>query len=88
MTLYGVNVATNRTRTADDATEITKSDTTTYSPALNALYVGGAGHITVRTLKGNVRLFSNVPEGSVLPISCTQVLSTGTTATLIVGLHD
>jgi hypothetical protein len=66
---------------------VTKSDATTYSPALRGLYVGGAGHVAVIAVDGTTAAFTDVPAGSILPVSVIQVLSTGTTATSITGMY-
>lgn len=66
---------------------ITKSDATVLSPFLRALYVGGTGDVAVRMMDGTTPTFSAVPAGTLLPIQVDKVLSTGTTATLMVGLY-
>jgi hypothetical protein len=74
-----------------DAFPVTKSDTDKFMPAtggkINALYIGGAGNVAVRTLTGRVITFTAVPVGTILPIQCERVMSTNTTATLIIGLR-
>lgn len=76
---------------AGDAIAITKNDTTTYEPSntgyLDALYVGGAGDVAIVTFAGTTVTFVGVLAGSIIPVTCKQVLSTGTTATSIVGLR-
>ena len=73
------------------AVAITVSDTT--SLQLNdrpprAIYVGGAGNVNVQFGNlGTSVLFSTVPAGTVLPIQPTRVMSTSTTATLMVALY-
>lgn len=70
---------------AQDAITITPSDATLL--AIRALYVGGTGNVTVQPLHGaGTVVFSAVPVGTILPIAIKRVLSTGTTATLMVGL--
>lgn len=75
---------------ANDAVAITKSDTTVYNASngghLSALYVGGAGDVTVRTLGQTTVAFVGVPAGTILPIRCDQVRA-ATTATSVVGLR-
>ncbi len=78
--------------TARDAVAITKSDTTLYNSEINggyldALYIGGAGDVAVRTVAGTVVTFSGATAGSTIPIRCDRVMSTNTTATLILGLR-
>jgi len=69
---------------ANDGAAVTKSDSTVV--AFDALYVGGAGDVAVTTPLGSVLTFSAVPAGSIIPIRCVRVMSTNTTATLIVGM--
>ena len=54
---------------------------------LRAIYVGGAGNVKVTTTSDDAVTFSGVPAGTVLPICVKQIWSTGTTATLMVGLR-
>jgi hypothetical protein len=65
---------------------VVKSDATVL-PGTSGLYVGGAGDVAVRWVDGGTTTISAVPVGSVLDISVDQVLSTGTTATLILALY-
>ena len=56
-----------------------------------ALYVGGAGNVTVVSAADDTETpvtFTAVPAGSILPIQVRAVMSTGTTATAIVALYD
>jgi hypothetical protein len=66
------------------ATAVTPSDGTEL-PA-GAIYVGGAGNVSVVTEGGDTVTFSNVPAGFILPLRVTKVRSTSTTATNIVLL--
>lgn len=68
---------------AKDAFSITKSDVTVI--ACEALYIGVTGDVAVITVGNTTITFTNVPVG-VLPIRCTKVLSTGTTASGIIGM--
>lgn len=52
----------------------------------SALWVGGAGAVKVTTKDGSVLTFSAVPAGTILPVATSLVWSTGTAATLILGL--
>lgn len=72
---------------ASNGEAITKHDTNTLVAVSRALYVGGAGDVAVVMLGGQSLTFSAVPAGTILPIRVTQVKSTGTTATLILGLY-
>ena len=71
----------------EDGTAVTKSDTARLPRAAAALYVGGTGAVAVNTLGNNLVTFAAVPAGAIIPIECTHVMSTGTTATNIVALY-
>lgn len=66
---------------------VTPSDATVFSQPTRSLWVGGAGNVAVRMLDGTTPIFTAVAAGALLPIRVDKVLSTGTTATLIVGLY-
>ena len=76
-----------------NAFAITKSDSTVFPQFGNssgvavtkALYVGTGGDVTVTMVGGQVVTHSNVPSGAILPIQVTQVRSTSTTASNIIG---
>lgn len=74
----------DRAGIASDAFAVTPHDTNAQRAA--GLYVGGAGNVAVTTEDGTTVTFSGVTAGSVLPIKVLRVLSTNTTATLILGL--
>jgi hypothetical protein len=65
---------------------ITKSDTVDLARVTRGIYVGGAGDIAVIASSGTTATFSAVPVGTILPIRVSRVMSTGTTATLLIGL--
>ena len=71
--------------TPRSAIAITKSDTTVCDNSnmgpLSGLYVGGLGNVAVTTANGEVVTFTAVPVGTILPITCSKVMSTNTTAT-------
>ena len=70
---------------ASNAIAVTKSDATVLTTT-RALYVGGAGNISVVMAgAGNTVVFQGLPAGSLLPIRVTKVLA-ATTATLIVAM--
>jgi len=64
---------------------VTPADATPFTSPTYAewLWVGGAGNVKLITRGGETVTFSGVPAGTFLPIECTGVESTGTTATLI-----
>lgn len=65
---------------------VTPSDTALIARTA-ALYVGGAGDVTVIGANGAAVLFKAVPVNKKLPISCIGVKATGTTATFIVSMR-
>jgi hypothetical protein len=78
-------------RTADSASPahgaaaVTPSDATRLA-VTRSLYIGGTGNLNVEMADEMVVLFSNVAVG-IFPIQVRRVLSTSTTATLIVALY-
>jgi hypothetical protein len=62
---------------------VTPSNTVGFGPA-RALYIGVTGNVAVVDLDGNAVTYVGVTGGSILPIQCTRVNATGTTATNIV----
>lgn len=68
------------------AINVTKSDSVVYTPPLQGLYIGGAGNVTIVDQYGNISLFTAPPVGTLLPVAVSQVMSTNTTATAIVGI--
>lgn len=67
------------------AKSITPSDTVPNN--FKAIYVGGAGNVTLKDVGGNSALFTAPPVGSIIPVETTFVMATGTTATLLIGLN-
>lgn len=73
---------------AISAFAITKSDTTVISPPTNYVYVGGAGDLAVLMANDTVAVtLSAVPAGTLLSIRVQKVMSTNTTATLVIGMY-
>jgi hypothetical protein len=70
--------------TYSSAKAITTSDTV--AQTYRAIYVGGAGNVTVVTEGGDTVTFTAPPVGSIIPVSVQLVKATLTTATLLVGL--
>ena len=53
-----------------------------------ALWVGGTGHLNVILADDSAAvLMSAIPAGTLLPVAAKRVMSTSTTATLIVALY-
>jgi len=69
------------------AAAITTSDTVSLTGITRAVYVGGAGNITAIMSNGDAVLFTAVPVGTVLPIRCTRINATATTATLLIAMY-
>lgn len=65
--------------------DITPSDTDTFSSPVD-VWVGGAGNVAVTTALGNDVTFNGAAAGTVLPVRCIAVKSTGTTATNLVAV--
>jgi len=63
---------------------VTPSNSVDLTAPTRSLYVGTTGDISVEMLNGTV-VFTGVAVG-ILPIQCTRVNSTGTTASNIVAL--
>ena len=75
---------------ARQAEALTPHDTADLTMVAKALYVGVAGHVRVVPVAspGGVAVtFANHPVGY-LPIQCSRVLQTGTTAQSLVALFD
>lgn len=69
-----------------DAFAITASDSLPLKTRVDAIYVGGAGAVALETEGGDNVTFAAVPVGTTLKFSTDKVLSTGTTATNLLGL--
>ena len=74
-----LNFATYQT-----AVPITPSDTAPQT--YRAIYVGGAGNVSVVTAGNNTVTFTAPPVGTIIPVEVMFVRATLTTATLLVGL--
>lgn len=65
---------------------ITPHDTNELAYVVRAFYVGVTGNVAVVNDLGDTVIFVAVPAGATVPCMTKRVLSTGTTATSIVGL--
>ena len=73
---------------ASNAVAVTPSDVTDLAQTTRAIYVGGAGDVSVEMAgTGTAIIFTGVLAGSILPIRVTRVNSTSTTATNITALY-
>lgn len=68
------------------AASITTDNSNDLPTPAKAIYVGGAGDLTVTTGSGEDVVFKAVPVGTVLPVKIKRVKATGTTATLLLAL--
>jgi len=71
-------------RTYGNGSLCTPSDTTEHD--YDAVWVGGVGNLAVTFAGGNSAVLTAVPAGTLLEFRVKRVLSTDTTATVIVGL--
>ncbi len=78
--------ARDETISASHASAVTPSDVTVFDSSTRGLYIGVAGDVTLTMESGGSITFVGVLAGSILPVRCTQVLSTGTTAASLVAL--
>lgn len=75
------------TASAYRAAAVTKSDSTIL-PVTRGLYIGGAGDVAVIMAGDTAAVtFSAVPVGTFMPVQVTKVMSTNTTATLMLALY-
>jgi len=76
------------THTATVCLAVTPSDSTdlTYSTC-RAIYIGGAGDISIVDGAGTTVVFTGVTAGSILPVQTARINATATTATSIVALY-
>lgn len=77
-----------KSKPAVSGSAVTPSDSTELNPPTRALWIGGAGNLAVLLADDTVAItLVGVAAGTLLPISVTKVLSTGTTATDIAELR-
>jgi hypothetical protein len=65
---------------------VTPSDSTPLARLPKALYVGGAGNVTLRAVDSVADVTIAVQAGQVLPLRASHVRAAGTTATGLVAL--
>lgn len=64
---------------------VTPSDTVDFTLVARAIYVGGAGNVTVVNEDSTTALFTAPPVGTIIPGRFRRVNATNTTATLLVA---
>jgi len=69
------------------AAAITPSDSAALPEPVRAIYVGTGGALRVQMLSGEIVTFGSVLGGTIYPLRIAQVLTTGTTASGLVGLR-
>lgn len=76
----------SKTQPAFDAFSITPSDSVDFETPARGIYVGSSGNISLVTPKGNTVVLVSALVGTIIPVQCTRVNSTNTTASNLVGL--
>ena len=69
----------------EDLFQVTPSDATTYDPPLRGCIIEVAGDIAINPIKSASNVTISVLKGQLIPVLMTQVLATGTTATMVCG---
>ncbi len=72
---------------AENAAEISPSDSSDLTNTARALYVGTQGNVKVTTAGGDTVTFEGIAAGSIIPVRVQRVFSTGTTATNLVSIY-
>ena len=67
------------------AAPVTPSDAVNFDQPARSLYIGTSGNVSLVTMNGQTVIFSNVPVG-ILPMRCSRVNNSGTTAGQIIAL--
>lgn len=80
------SVAAGVSGNATHAAAVTPSDTTDLTNVSRWLFVGGAGNVVCIMQDGTTVTFTGVLAGTLLPIRCSRVMATSTTATNMVAL--
>ena len=73
-------------KAGEHAAAVTPHDSNDLTETTRALWVGGAGNISVIMEGGETVTFVGVAAGTLLPVRVTRVRSTSTTATDILAL--
>jgi len=69
----------------EDLIQITASDVTVYDPPLRGCIVEVAGDLAINPIKSVANVTITVIVGQLIPVIMTQILATGTTATVVCG---
>ena len=68
------------------AVAITPNDSADLAISCRGVYVGTGGDLRVTTTGGDTITFPGLPDGSILPVRCSRVFATDTTASGLIGL--
>lgn len=71
---------------AERAAAVTPNDSTDLANSSRALYIGTGGNVSIVTVGGDTVTFSNLADGSLLPVRAARVRLTDTTASDIVAV--
>lgn len=75
------------TAPASQSSTVTPHDSDALASVSKAIYIGTGGNISVRLAGDSTdRVFTNLPNGSILPIRVTHIRATGTSAADLVAL--
>ena len=74
------------TRPGEHAAAVVPHDSTLLTNVTRALYVGGAGNVSVLMAGDETVTLTGVPAGTLLPIRVRRVNATSTTATAITAI--
>jgi hypothetical protein len=80
------NVAVPLSGPGDLMAAVTPSDSADLANVTRAVYIGGAGDLTVINVAGITVTFKAVPVGTLLPIRVARIKATLTTASNLVAL--
>lgn len=82
------NIPQSAVSSARKAVAVTPHDDNDLADVAKALYVGGAGDVSLIAADDSVAVvFAAVPAGTILPVQTKRVLDTNTDATSIVALY-
>ena len=70
---------------AETAIQVTPNDSTTFNPS--NLYIGTGGTVKIVDALGNTSTFTNIPDGSILPVLVSKIFATDTTASGFILLN-
>lgn len=63
---------------------ISPNDDAVFDPPPTAVFIGTGGHISLTDADGDVAVFKNIPNATILPLQPSRIRATGTTAQDIV----